>query len=33
MIHIFPWFHTHLPAGRAAIEQAGIWMADVMTRQ
>jgi monoterpene epsilon-lactone hydrolase len=33
MIHIFPWFHTHLQAGRAAIEEAGIWMAKVMARQ
>ncbi|HXO51338.1 MAG TPA: alpha/beta hydrolase fold domain-containing protein [Mycobacterium sp.] len=30
MIHIFPWFHTHLQAGRTAITQAGAWMADVM---
>jgi acetyl esterase/lipase len=29
-IHIFPWFHTHLQAGRTAITQAGAWMADVM---
>jgi monoterpene epsilon-lactone hydrolase len=32
MIHIFPWFHSHLRAGRAAIEEAGKWMADVTTR-
>jgi epsilon-lactone hydrolase len=33
MIHIFPWFHSHLQAGRAAIEEAGIWMAEVMAGQ
>jgi acetyl esterase/lipase len=33
MIHMFPWFHTHLQAGRTAIEEAGKWIADVMTRQ
>jgi monoterpene epsilon-lactone hydrolase len=33
MIHIFPWFHSHLQAGRTAIEEAGKWMADVMARQ
>lgn len=33
MIHIFPWFHSHLQAGRAAIQDAGIWMAEVMARQ
>jgi hypothetical protein len=33
MIHMFPWFHTHLQAGRAAIEEAGKWIADVMARQ
>jgi epsilon-lactone hydrolase len=30
MIHIFPWFHSHLQAGRAAIEEAGTWMGNVM---
>jgi epsilon-lactone hydrolase len=33
MIHIFPWFHSHLQAGRTAIEEAGIWIAEVMARQ
>jgi acetyl esterase/lipase len=33
MIHIFPWFHTHLQAGRTAIAQAGAWMVDVMAGQ
>jgi acetyl esterase/lipase len=33
MIHIFPWFHSHLTAARTAIEQAGKWIADVMPRQ
>jgi epsilon-lactone hydrolase len=33
MIHMFPWFHTHLQAGRAAIEEAGKWIADVLARQ
>jgi epsilon-lactone hydrolase len=33
MIHMFPWFHTHLQAGRTAIGEAGIWMAEVMARQ
>jgi acetyl esterase/lipase len=33
MIHIFPWFHTHLQAGRTAIAQAGTWMVDVMAGQ
>jgi epsilon-lactone hydrolase len=33
MIHIFPWFHSHLHAGRSAIEEAGKWIADVMARQ
>jgi len=29
MIHIFPWFHSQLQAGRTAITQAGAWIADV----
>jgi hypothetical protein len=33
MIHMFPWFHTHLRAGRTAIAQAGAWMVDVMAGQ
>jgi epsilon-lactone hydrolase len=33
MIHIFPWFHTHLQAGRTAIAQAAAWMVDAMTGQ
>jgi epsilon-lactone hydrolase len=33
MIHIFPWFHTQLQAGRTAIAQAGTWMVDVMAGQ
>jgi hypothetical protein len=33
MIHIFPWFHSHLRAGRTAIEEAGKWIADVTVRQ
>ena len=33
MIHMFPWFHTHLQVGRAAIEEAGKWIADVLARQ
>jgi epsilon-lactone hydrolase len=33
MIHMFPWFHTHLQTGRTAIEEAGKWIADVTTRQ
>ena len=33
MIHIFPWFHSQLQDGRAAIEEAGKWMAAVMARQ
>jgi epsilon-lactone hydrolase len=32
MIHIFPWFHSHLQAGRTAIEEAGKWIADVTLR-
>jgi monoterpene epsilon-lactone hydrolase len=32
MIHIFPWFHSHLQAGRLAIEEAGKWIADVTAR-
>jgi acetyl esterase/lipase len=33
MIHIFPWFHSHLQAGRTAIEEAGRWIGDVTARQ
>jgi hypothetical protein len=33
MIHIFPWFHSDLRAGKTAIEEAGKWIADVMARQ
>jgi hypothetical protein len=33
MIHMFPWFYTHLQAGRTAITQAGAWMVDVMAGQ
>ena len=29
MIHIFPWFHSQLQAGRTAIQEAGTWIADV----
>jgi acetyl esterase/lipase len=32
MIHIFLWFRSHLQADRAAIEEAGKWIADVTTR-
>jgi acetyl esterase/lipase len=33
MVHIFPWIHSHLQAGRSAIEEAGKWIGDVMARQ
>jgi hypothetical protein len=33
MIHIFPWFHSQLQAGRTAITQAGAWIADVTAPQ
>ena len=33
MIHIFQWFHSQRQDGRAAIEDAGKWMAAVMARQ
>jgi acetyl esterase/lipase len=33
MIHTFPWFHTHLQAGRTAIQEAGKWISDVTARQ
>jgi monoterpene epsilon-lactone hydrolase len=33
MIHMFPWFSSELQTGRAAIEEAGKWIANVMARQ
>jgi monoterpene epsilon-lactone hydrolase len=33
MVHIFPWFHSHLHAGRTAIDEAGKWIGDVTSRQ
>jgi acetyl esterase/lipase len=33
MIHMFPWFSSELQTGRAAIEEAGKWITDVMARQ
>jgi epsilon-lactone hydrolase len=31
MIHMFPWFSSELQTGRAAIEEAGKWISDVMS--